>query len=453
MAKANPSEPTTAARWLLLAAAFVLGYAAALTASVWSEGHAWLRWGHWTAVIVWGLSVALFHTAVRQAAPRAPSYLPAIAYGLAGWGVLTVWALSPMFGLRQTLWLLLDTAAAALLLRAAHTWQAPDPRWVTRALAGGLLLLGLTIPWGTTPLGYGPRLWLGCCGLYFQPSEVYKLLLILSLGVWAAHPTHRNLAIATASTALAVAILGWQHDFGTAGFLVYLFIALYYAISGDRRPLLAALLILPLSAYAGYRWIPIVRLRAEAWLAPWQAQHTHGYQIIQGLLALHRGGLWGTGLQAPVLTPLAHSDFIFTAIGQMWGWLATASIIGLMAWLTHSAFRVANRLTGFGRAVALGIGLYYGGQSLLILGGNLRWLPLTGVAFPFLAYGGSALLSNLLALAFLLHLAQQAAEQPQTPAPNLQRAARHLETALGLGFLISLIAATYWTFLWRPPSG
>ncbi len=357
-----------------------------------------------------------------------------------------------MFGLRQTLWLLLDTAAAALLLRAAHPWQAPEPRWVPHALAGGLLLLGFTIPWGTTPLGYGPRLWLGCCGLYFQPSEIYKLLLILSLGVWAARATPHNLAIATASTALAIAILGWQHDFGTAAFLVYLFITLYYAISGDRRPLIATLLILPLSAYAGYRWIPIIRLRTEAWLAPWQAQHTHGYQIIQGLLALSRGGLWGAGLQMPVLTPLAHSDFIFTAIGQMWGWLATASIIVLMALLTHSAFRVANRLTGFGRAVALGIGLYYGGQSLLILGGNLRWLPLTGVAFPFLAYGGSALLSNLLALSCLLQLAQQAAERPQTPAPHLQRAAHNLDTALKIGFLISLIATTYWTFLWRPPS-
>ncbi len=452
---ANPgrlSQTTfSAARWRLLAAAFVLGYAAALTAARWATGNPWLRWGPWATVAIWAISLTLFRKAARQTAPQAPEGLIALAYGLAGWGALTIWALSPFFGLRQTLWLLLDTAAATLLLRVAHHWTTPPRAWVERALAGGLLLLFLTVPWGTTPLGYGPRLWLGCCGLFFQPSEIYKLLLIIALGIWAEHPTPRHLWIAAGSTALAIAVLGWQHDFGTAGFLLYLFVTLSYAISGNPRPLLATLVLLPASAYLGYRWVPIVRLRAEAWLAPWQAQHTHGYQIIQGLLALHRGGLWGTGLQTPVLTPLAHSDFIFTAIGQIWGWLATMSIIGLMALLTHSAFRIAQRLTGFHRAVALGIGLYYGGQSLLILGGNLRWLPLTGVALPFLAYGGSALLSNLLGLALLLHLAQQAASAPRPPAPHLQRAAQRLETALWLGFALSAVATTYWTFIWRPP--
>jgi hypothetical protein len=118
----------------------------------------------------WGAAAWLIHRTANRYHPQRDPYLFPIAMLLVGWGLLIVWRLSPGLGARQTLWMLLGAAAMVLILRGP-----PGLDWLRRYrylwLSGGILLTALTLVFGTNPSGGEPRLWLGCCGFFFQPSE------------------------------------------------------------------------------------------------------------------------------------------------------------------------------------------------------------------------------------------------------------------------------------------
>ncbi|MBL8102303.1 MAG: hypothetical protein JNM02_07225, partial [Anaerolineales bacterium] len=128
---------------------------------------------HWLGFLAWVILINLLHRVTTKYIPeRDPYILPAAAL-LTGWGLLTIWRLDEPFGIRQTVWLAISTFAvilAIILLKDLNFLR----RYKYVFLGGGLLITALTLIFGTNPLGYGPRLWLGCCGVYFQPSEPLK---------------------------------------------------------------------------------------------------------------------------------------------------------------------------------------------------------------------------------------------------------------------------------------
>ena len=141
---------------------------------------------HLVVLPVWGLAAWLIHRTADRYHPLRDPYLLPIAMLLAGWGLLIVWRLSPGLGARQTLWLLLGAAATVLILRGP-----PGLEWLRRYrylwLLGGILLTALTLVFGTNPAGGEPRLWLGCCGVFIQPSEPLRLLLVAFVASYLAH--------------------------------------------------------------------------------------------------------------------------------------------------------------------------------------------------------------------------------------------------------------------------
>ncbi len=391
----------------------------------------------------------------RRAPDRNPLLLPGAAL-LAGWGVLTIWRVAPDFGLRQSIWLLLG----ALVLGAGL--QMPSHLGILRSykylwLTMGLLLTALTLFLGANPSGDGPRLWLGCCGVYFQPSEPLKLLLIVYLAAYLADrqfliPRLLPLLAPTVLMAgLTILLLVFQRDLGTASIFLFLYTAVAYLATGRRRILLIGLLLLLGAGIAGNVLFDVVRIRMEAWLNPWSDASGNSYQIVQSLIAVASGGIIGTGpgLGSPNVVPVQHSDFIFTAIAEETGLAGALGLISLYALLTAQALRTALRAnSSFGRYLAAGLAAYLGGQSILIIGGNLRMLPLTGVTLPFVSYGGSSMLTAFLALLFLLHISSRNAEPAPLPAPQpyLQ-----LSGLLLAGFGALAIFTGWWT-IYRGPA-
>src|SRR5215212_1644316 len=138
------------------------------------------RWSQWIALLLWGLFVLRAHQSILRQLPDADPYLFPMTAFLSGWGLLTVWRLEPGFGARQALWLAVSILVFLFGLRLPSTLEFLR-KYKYILLSGGLLLTALTLIFGTNPNGYGPRLWLGCCGLYFQPSEPLKLLLVADL--------------------------------------------------------------------------------------------------------------------------------------------------------------------------------------------------------------------------------------------------------------------------------
>ena len=147
-----------------------------------------------------------------------------------------------------------------------------------------------------------------------------------------------------------------------------------------------------------------MRVRIQTWLDPWKYIDDKGYQITQSLFAISEGGFFGKGLGLghPQFIPLAYNDFIFAAICEELGIFTGIGIIMLFLILVYRGFKIGIGQTNtFYRILALGISTLFGIQSFIILGGVLKVIPLTGITLPFIAYGGTSILSSFTALGIL----------------------------------------------------
>jgi cell division protein FtsW (lipid II flippase) len=296
-------------------------------------------------------------------------------------------------------------------------------------LTVGLIITGFTLIFGSNPSGEGARLWLGCCGFYFQPSEPLKLLLIIYLAAYLADRQYLIpnllplLAPTIVMTGMTVLLLLVQRDLGTASIFLMLYTGVVYFATGKRRILLFSLVVLLMAGGIGHILFDVVRIRIEAWINPWIDPSGRSYQIVQSLIAVAAGNLMGRGpgLGSPTIVPVHHSDFIFASIAEEAGLFGSLGLIALIAILTTRGLFIALYASdSFRRYLAIGLTVYLSTQSILIIGGNLRLLPLTGVTLPFVSYGGSSLITSFLALLFLILISNRdhAAPAPlQSPQP------------------------------------
>lgn len=405
---------------------------------------------------MWGIPVFLVQRGITKRLPDADPYLfPAAAF-LSGWGLLTIWRLDPHYGARQGLWFTISLIVLLFGLRLP-TNLGFLRRYKYSLLTGGFLLVALTLLFGTNPIGFGPELWLGCCGVYFQPSETLKLLLIVFLSAYLSDRlairvrAFSLVLLTTIISGLGILLLLFQRDLGTASIFIALFTCMIYLATGKKRTLLFSAALIALFAVSGYFFIDIVHARVAAWLNPWADPGGGSYQIIQALLAVANGGLEGRGpgLGNPNLVPVAVSDFIYAAIAEETGLFGTLGLLALFGLILARGLRAALRAPDlFRRFCAAGISAYFGIQTILIIGGNLRLLPLTGVTLPFVSYGGSSLLTSFIALLFLLHISNHLDEEP-APLPQPQPYLI-LGALLALGLFAAALANGWWTVIRGP---
>jgi len=448
-------------RLLRWAALFLFAYSATLTISPAVRERTWdvdYRLSHWIGFIVWGLVITIAHRAANKHLPEHDPYILPAAALLSGWGLLTIWRLDETFGLRQTIWLAISVLVFNVALYRQQNLKLLR-RYKYVLLSGGLFITALTLIFGTNPMGSGPRLWLGCCGVYFQPSEPLKLLLVIYLSAYLADRAGVSLISSRSTllfptlivTSLALLLLLVQRDLGTASIFICIFTVIIFFVTGKRRVLISAVLLLTLALSVGYFFINVIQIRVDGWLNPWNDPSGNSYQIVQSLLAVANGGTIGRGpgLGSPLLVPVAISDFIYAAIAEETG---LAGSIGLLAliWLILARGLIASlRATDrFRRYLAAGIVTYLGIQSLLIIGGNLRLLPLTGVTLPFVSYGGSSLLTSFIALFILLVISNV---EDNEPAPlEDQRPYSFLGGMLALGLAACALTTAWWAVIRAP---
>ena len=441
---------------LKLAGVFLVLFSIILTLSPSVRERAWdvtYRWQHWAGLLAWVAIFAFAHIETRRHLIERDPYLLPIGALLTGWGMLTIWRLTPEFGIRQTLWMVATVGLMAMSLRFPLDLEIVR-RYKYVLLTGGLILTSLTLIFGTNPAGTGPRLWLGCCGVYLQPSEPLKLLLVGYLSAYLADrlPARDRLIPLLFPTlfvtGLALLLLLVQRDLGTASIFILLYATIVYIAIGRKRVLLTSVIMLLIAGLVGYFLIGLIRLRIEAWLNPWLDPSGRSYQIVQSLLSIANGGIFGRGpgLGSPTLVPIAHSDFIFTALAEETGLFGVIGLLVLLALLISRGLRAALLAPDrFRRLLATGITAYFSIQSLLIIGGNLRILPLTGVTLPFVSYGGSSLLTSFAALLVLLVISNKTDEEP---APLLSPVPYYIiSAAIGLGLVAMSLGAGWWTTL------
>ncbi len=414
------------------------------------------RLSHWIAFFAWLALVRIARRAITKYLPEGDPYFLPCAALLSGWGILTIWRLDETFGVRQTLWFGVCVLAFVLALRGMRNLNALR-RYKYVILSGGLLITALTLVFGANPLGTGPRLWLGCCGIYFQPSEPLKLMLIVYLSAYLADRSGIQLLsfpllVPTLTvTGLALLLLIVQRDLGTTSIFIFIFAVIVYLATGKRRILVGAGFVLVLAFVVGYFYIDVIRVRVMGWVNPWLDPSGSSYQIVQSLLATANGGMLGRGLGIgnPLLVPVAISDFIFSAIAEETGLIGALGLLVLIWLILARGLIVSLRATDqFRRYLAGGLTAYLGVQSLLIIGGNIRLLPLTGVTLPFVSYGGSSLLTAFAALFLLLVISHTEDKEP-APLRNPQTYSL-LAGAFALGLAACALTAAWWALVRGP---
>ncbi len=405
-----------------LAGIILFFYSIVLSLSSAVRFHSWqvsYRWEHWAGFSVWLLS-ALFINRISQQKfkNRDPYILPVVAL-LSGIGLLTIFRLNVTFGWRQSIWLILATGVILLGLYKSE-WFLRIRYYKYLWLVFGLLLTALTFFLGIYPGGDGPQLWLSIGGVFLQPSEPLKILIIIYLSgyladQWTAHRKFPALIVPTVVMfATTFMILIGQRDLGTASLFILLYAVFIYLATGKNSVLLIFAILLLAIGFAGYQFFDVIQVRIDSWINPWADPGGKSYQVIQSLQALASGKFLGSGpgIGSPGLVPVALSDFIFAAIGEELGLLGALTIFSLYGFLAYRGIFIAIRAKNhYQQLLAAGISVLISMQALIILGGNTRLLPLTGVTLPFISYGGSSLLTSFFAVILLLWISQQQSNQ------------------------------------------
>lgn len=445
---------------MTLAALVILSYGLILTVAPAVRFHAGserYQYQHWIGILAWGLIFSLLNNQTARKLPqRDPYLLPVIAL-LSGIGLMAIWRLFPSLGLRQTQWL--GIAALIILLGLYFPGYLKYlQRYKYIWLITGLFLTGLTIFMGTNPLGGGSTRWLQFLGLHFQPSEPLKLLMIAYLAgyfsdrVLVSDKKFEALLPTLVVTGIALLLLVFQGDLGTAAIFLLIYMAMLFTSGGNRRMLWIAPLVMLIAGLAGYMFTDVVRLRVDTWLNPFGDPTGTSYQIIQSMVAIAEGNLLGTGpgLGSPGLIPVAVSDFIFSALAEEIGFLGVTAIILLYAVLIFRGIKIAmGTNNSFHRYLTLGLSFYFGIQSILIIGGNIGLLPLTGVTLPFLSYGGSSLLVSFCGVLILLTISHQSAPEGETMTLKQPRYAT-VGFLLILAMIVEIITVSLLSFWFNP---
>ncbi|HXX32797.1 MAG TPA: putative lipid II flippase FtsW [Myxococcaceae bacterium] len=282
-----------------------------------------------------------------------------------------------------------------------------------------LLLLAVLVPGVGTLVG-GARRWIRFPGVSIQPAEVAKFTWVIYLAYSLAKKRDKvasfsigflpHLLLAGVLVGLCMA----QPDFGSAvELLVLLFVLLFAAGTKLSYLVGSVLLALPL-AYHAVAHSPYRLKRITAFLDPWAHRHDVGYQVAQSLISVGSGGFWGLGLgesrQKLFFLPEAHTDFIFSIIGEelgLFGAAATVLLYGVIVWRGTRAALRANET--FGTYLGLGLTALLGVQAVVNMSVAMGMLPTKGLTLPFVSYGGCSLVVSMAAAGVLLSLSASTA--------------------------------------------
>jgi cell division protein FtsW len=271
----------------------------------------------------------------------------------------------------------------------------------------------------------GARRWIVAGPATFQPSELAKLALL----VWAASYLSKRAApmtlqeLARPIGALAgiycVLILA-EPDLGTTVAIVVMLAAILLVSGTPPRPLLLAGGAAGLVTLAAVWFEPYRRARIFSFLDPWKDPQGAGFQIVQALIALASGGIFGSGLGNGVIKynylPEAHTDMILAVVGEELGLIGITVVVAAYVSLAWAGLNVALRCEDpFGKRLAAGVVALVCGQALINLAAVLGLAPLTGIPLPFISYGGSSLVIALVSVGILLNIAGAHAAAVEVP--------------------------------------
>jgi cell division protein FtsW len=315
---------------------------------------------------------------------------------------------------RQLMWVGVAGVAFVLALRTDYRTWRPLTRWLLRVTV--VLLAAVLIP-GVGVEVNGSSRWLGVGQLRVQPSEIAKLAVLLYVADLLARRAHRigdtQLSFRPVLVVLGIVagLIMLQPNLGTT-ILIFTIVFVMLVVAGIPWKHLALLATAAVTAGAAFAVLTPWRMqRLLAFRDPWADPHNTGYQNLQSNAALANGGFAGTGIgmgRAKYgFLPEAHTDFIFSVLGEEAGFVGGVLLVAVFLAFGVLGVRVALKAPDqYGTLVATGITTWFLFQAFVNIGAAVGVLPVVGVPLPFVSFGGSSLVINMLAAGVLLNIAR-----------------------------------------------
>ncbi len=323
-----------------------------------------------------------------------------------------------LFLTKQAMWAALGVAVLGVVMRVDYrTYRQPAFIWTSLIVVG----VGLVAVLFSPPVNNARR-WIGLGGLGVQPSELAKLSAIFFVAALLERRMHRIDEVGYSLAPIGVVVIALiglillEPDFGTSVSLALIAAAMVFAAGlGYRYIFGAALAALPV-IYVVLMGAAYRRRRMLAFLNPWEDPLGDGFQIIQSLIAIGTGGVWGRGLMNGVqklfYLPEPHTDFIYSVVSEELGLIGATAVLLCFCVITWRGLRVALRAPDtFGAFLAIGLTTMVAVQAFINISVVLGLMPTKGIPLPFVSAGGSSLLINLLGMGILLNVSQHASSQ------------------------------------------
>lgn len=351
--------------------------------------------------------------------------LLALVLVVAGIGVIAVYNSSSIFSLENygdsTRFLRLHLVYLCLGAAVMATFMHVKPGFIRKLvypgyLLGAALLVAVLVPEIGKEVGGGRR-WISVGGFTFQPSEYCKYMLVIYMAhfMMKKQDRMRSFWVGFFSPLLAgglyVLLVFAEPDLGTSSLLLMVLFVMLFVGNARIKYLLAVgaasvLLVGVAIASAGYRM-----KRITSFLDPWQDPLGSGYQSVQSFMAFGLGGLYGSGLgnssQKLLFLPQAHTDFIFSIIGEEFGFIGVTVVIllflAILARCVSISFRAED---AFSRYMVFGFTALITLQAALNMGIAVGLFPTTGLTLPLISYGGSSLVATLAAFGIILSVSR-----------------------------------------------
>jgi cell division protein FtsW len=320
-----------------------------------------------------------------------------------------------LFLWKQATFALLGLALIPLLMKVDYRhYRQPLVLWTALGIVGLALVAVLF-----APRINGARRWFYIAGLGLQPSELAKIVVIFFVAAVLERRMDRiddlrySLVPVAVVLGCVVSLIMLQPDLGTALSIIVIVSTMIFAAGTNYRYIIGLLLVSLPAAYIVLMSADYRRRRMTAFLNPWDDPLNDGFQVVQSLIAVGTGGVFGRGLMAGVqklfYLPYPHTDFIYAVIGEELGLAGATLVLACFCVIAWRGMRTAMRAPDrFGAFLALGLTAMIVVQAFFNISVVLGLLPTKGIPLPFVSFGGSSLLMSMIGMGILLNVSQHA---------------------------------------------
>lgn len=352
--------------------------------------------------------IAYAHFVIRKFFPDGDKYIQIFASILTVIGIVLLYRIDSLHAIKQIIWFTVGMVGFIMIVVLL-----PDLKRFSKYKYIYLVFTVILMAMGTlfAKATYGAKNWISIGGVVFQPSEFGKLFLVAYLAsALKSYKDYKDLIQPAIVVMTCLGFMVLQRDLGSALLFFGISITMLYIATSKAKYVFTCFGLFAAGSVISYKLFPHVRVRFDIWNNVWNYVHTQGYQIVQSMIAIACGGLFGVGLGQgyPEFVPINMTDFIFAILSEEMGGLMGFAVLILYFLLLYRSMRAAVYTEDkFSALVAVGYSSMIATQVLVIVGGVINMIPLTGITLPLISYGGSSMITTFFALGILQKISEE----------------------------------------------